>query len=103
MFPQIDPEALEAALLPRRSTSSTNAAAEAARKESTSGLGGLGSKKTIREIVATIDPRVRVDAEVDDVSAPTLFAYVHDLIGKSSAVHARAGGRVHPFCNSFCV
>lgn len=68
VFPQIDTEALEAALLPRRTTSATNAAAEAARKESTGNLSSLGSKKTIREIVATIDPRVRVDADVDDVS-----------------------------------
>lgn len=67
LFPQIDTEALEAALLPRRNTSATNAAAEAARKESTGNLSSIGSKKTIREIVATIDPRVRVDADVDDV------------------------------------
>lgn len=86
VFPQIDTEALEAALLPRRTTSSTNAAAEAVRKESTGNLSSLGSKKTIREIVATIDPRVRVDADVDDVSveSPPFSLYLRDLPSGSS-------------------
>jgi len=58
---------LEAALLPRRSaTAGANPVAEAARKESTAALSGLGTKKTVREIVSTIDPRVRVDPDVED-------------------------------------
>lgn len=67
-FPQIDPELLEAALLPPASTTATEAAQQ--RKESQgvmTGPGVTGSKKTVREIVSSIDPRVRVDGDVEDV------------------------------------
>jgi hypothetical protein len=95
-FPQVDPEALEAALLPQRSpTSATNPVAEAARKESSGALSGLGTKKTVREIVSTIDPRVRVDLDVEDVSCyqcidpVTLFPSL--IIRRLFIVHARIG------------
>lgn len=70
VFPQIDAEALEAALLPpvAQSSAVANAAAEAARKESLSGSSSLSGKKSVKEIVASIDPRVRVEPEVEDVS-----------------------------------
>jgi hypothetical protein len=68
-FPPIDPEALEAALLPPATqASSSTAASETARKESLSAASGITGKKNIKEIVASIDPRVRVDPQAEDVS-----------------------------------
>ena len=70
VFPPFDAEALEAALLPpvTQSSAAANAAAEASRKESLSGSSSLSGKKSVKEIVASIDPRVRVEPEVEDVS-----------------------------------
>lgn len=66
-FPQVDTEVLEAFLLPPASTTTLD---PAQRKESQSAPSGpgTGSKKTVREIVGSVDPRVRVDGDVEDVS-----------------------------------
>ncbi|KAF8315881.1 hypothetical protein DL93DRAFT_816209 [Clavulina sp. PMI_390] len=87
VLPTIDAEALEAMVAPRKST---NAAAEAARKES-SATSSLGSKKTIREIVATIDPRVRVDADVEDFMLEIADEFLDSVIHSACLIAQHRG------------
>jgi hypothetical protein len=56
---------------------------------------GMSGRRTIQELVAELDPRVTVDAEMESVSLFYSFIYGKELMPVSDPVYACSGRRVY--------
>ena len=68
MHPPMDTEALEHATTVDSTTTGGNGPGGTLSKDTKSG--GVSNKKTVMDIITSIDPNVKVEPEVEDVRSP---------------------------------
>lgn len=69
----MDLDALETATPLVSQAASSSESANMMKKDGKDGTSTTSSKKTVREVIAGLDPTVRVDTDVEDVRLHTFF------------------------------